>query len=95
MSYLQGLDLQDNLKFACHENFWQDFLNDKVDMDKFNDFLETRVTDGMPNYLNVYETGVNIDIKAVQYSKYMNLPDFVKNMCYTSEEALETFFRNR
>lgn len=95
MSYLQGLDSQNNLRFACHENFWQDFLTDQVNMDKFNNFVETRVIDGVPNYLNVYETGVNIDTEAAQYSKYMNLPDFVKNMCYTSEEAFETFFRHR
>lgn len=95
MSYLQSLDSQDNLRFACHENFWRDFLGGQVDMDKFNDFLETRVVDGVPNYLNVYETGVNIDTEAAGYSKYMNLPDFVKNMCYTSEEAFETFFRHR
>ena len=95
MSYLQSFDSQNNLRFACHENFWQDFLTDQLDMDKFNDFLDTRVVDGVPNYLNVYETGVNIDAEAAQYSKYMNLPDFVKNMCYTSEEAFETFFKNR
>lgn len=95
MSYLQSLDSKNNLRFACHENFWQDFLNNEVDMNQFNDFLETRVVDGVPNYLNVYESGVNIDTEAAQYSKYMNLPDFVKNMCYTSEEAFETFFRHR
>lgn len=95
MSYLRSLDSQNNLRFACHENFWQDFLSGQVDMNKFNEFLETRVVDGVPNYLNVYETGTNIDIESAQYSKYMNLPDFVKNMCYTSEEAFETFFRHR
>lgn len=95
MSYLQGFDSRDNLRFACHESFWQDFLNDNIDMDKFNNFLETRVTDGVPNYLNVYENGVNINAEAAQYSKYMNLPDFVKDICYTSEEAFATILRNR
>ncbi len=95
MSYLQSLDSQNNLRFACHENFWQDFLADQFDMNKFNEFMETRVVDGVPNYLNVYETGVNIDRESTRYSKYMNLPDFVTNMCYTSEEAFETFFRHR
>lgn len=95
MSYLQTLDSQNNLRFACHENFWQDFLTDQIDMDKFNDFLDTRVVDGVPNYLNVYENGVNIDKESAQYSKYMNLPDFVKDMCYTSEEAFRTFLNHR
>lgn len=95
MSYLQGLDLQNNLRFACHENFWQDFLSGQMDVNKFKDFWEERVVDGVPNYLNVYETGATIDAGAEQYSKYMNLPDFVKNMCYTSEEAFQTFFNHR
>lgn len=95
MSYLKDLDSQNNLRFACHENFWRDFLSGQIDMDKFNNFLDTRVVDGVPNYLNVYESGVNIDAESAQYAKYMNLPDFVKNMCYTSEEAFETFFRHR
>lgn len=95
MSYVQSLDSQSNPRFACHENFWQDFLGGQIDMNKFNDFLETRVVDGVPGYLNVYETGVNIDSEAARYSKYMNLPDFVENMCYTSEEAFQTFFNHR
>lgn len=41
MSYLQSLDSKDNLRFGCHEKFWQDFLNNQVDMNQFNDFLET------------------------------------------------------
>ena len=95
MSYLKDFDSQDNLRFACHESFWQDFLNDNIDMNKFSDFLETRVTDGVPNYLNVYENGVNIDAEAAEYSQYMNIPDFVKEICYTSEEALATILKQR
>ncbi len=92
MSYLQTLDSQSNLRFACHENFWRDFLNDGIDMDKFNNFLETRVNNGVPNYLNVHKTGVNIDKQSAQYSKYMNQPDFVKKICYSAEEAFRTLF---
>lgn len=95
MAFLQNFDPQDNLRFACHENFWQDFLADEVDLDGFRDFLETRVVDGVPNYLNVYENGANIDREAAGYFKYMNVPDFVKDICYTSEEAFATFVRNR
>ncbi|RKI39316.1 hypothetical protein D7V86_17320 [bacterium D16-51] len=61
MSYLKGLDSKNNLRFACHENFWQDFLSDQVDMDKFNSFLDTRVVDGVPNYLNVLLRRLNVE----------------------------------
>lgn len=94
MAFLRNFDPQDNLRFACHENFWRDFLADEIDIDGFRNFLESRVVDGVPNYLNIYEEGANIDSKAASYSKYMNVPDFVKDICYTSEEAMETFVRN-
>lgn len=67
----------------------------RVATESYDNFLETRVVDGVPNYLNAYETGMTINTKAAGYSKYMNQPDFVKNMCYTSEEAFQTFFNHR
>jgi hypothetical protein len=94
ISYLQSMESQDNFRFACHENFWQDFLSGQLDVDKFNDFLETRVVDGVPNYLNVFENGVNIDKEAAGYSKYMNKPDFVGEIYYTLEEVLEASKRS-
>ena len=91
MSYINSFDSRDNLRFACNEVFWQDFLEDKIDMDNFNEFLAERVVSGVPNYLNVNENGAVIDKQAAGYSKYMNQPDFVKDMCYTLEEVLEKF----
>ena len=93
MSYLQNFDAQNNLRFACHENFWMDFLSDQIDMDGFNNFLNTRVHDGVPDYLDTYETGVRINAEAAQYSQYMNVPGFVKDICYTSEQAMAVFGR--
>lgn len=94
MTYLKSLDSQENLRFACRENFWQDFLNDQIDMEQFQNFLDTRVKNGVPNYLDIYETGTKINEEAAQYSKYMNHPDFGKGMCYTSEEAFATLLKN-
>lgn len=42
----------------------------------------------------VYPAG-DKDAEAAEYSKYMNIPDFVKEICYTSEEALATILRQR
>lgn len=45
------------------------------------------------SYDKEYET--EEESKNVLCSSYMNQPDFVNNMCYTSEEAFETFFSHR
>ncbi len=77
MDFLRDFDSRENMTFASHENFWSDFLSDKVDMDRFRVFLDTRVVDGVPNYLNEYENGIAVDEEAASYSKYMNSPSFV------------------
>lgn len=48
MTFINNLDDRDNLSFASHENFWWDFLEDKIDMEKFQDFLDASATNGMP-----------------------------------------------
>ena len=30
-----------NLRFEAHENFWRDFLDDKIDVDDFMDFMRS------------------------------------------------------
>lgn len=95
MSFIKEFSSWDNVRFACNKVFWEDFLEGKNDMDGFNEFLDTRVVSGVPNYLNVHEDGVSVDKKAAGYSKYMNQPDFVKNICYSLEEMLEKFKPNK
>ena len=51
-----------------------------LDMAKFNDLLEAQGVDG-----------IKINKEAATSSKHMNQPDFVKNMCYTTEEFFRTF----
>lgn len=74
MEFLGQFETGENLRFACHENFWRDFLNGTLDLEGFMEFMNTRVSNGIPNYVNVNEYGMWIDTEAVRYAKYMNEP---------------------
>ncbi|MDE6852303.1 MAG: hypothetical protein K2J67_07415 [Lachnospiraceae bacterium] len=74
MEFLGQFEAGENLRFACHENFWRDFLDGTLDLDGFMEFMNTRVIDGIPNYVNVNEYGMWIDTEAARYAKYMNRP---------------------
>lgn len=74
MEFLGQFEPGENLRFACHENFWRDFLDGTLDLDGFMEFMNTRVSNGIPNYVNVNEYGMWIDTEAAKYAKYMNKP---------------------
>lgn len=78
--FLSGFAQGENLRFASHENFWQDFLEDKIDLEDFGKFWETKVTDGVPNYLITTKQGAYIDSWAAKYAVYMNPSDFMKEL---------------
>lgn len=86
MAFLNNFDAGENLTFACHENFWQDFFSGALDMDGFMNFMETRVSGGIPNYVNIDGDTMWIDREAAQYAKYMNKPGLFKIIAYTDEE---------
>lgn len=74
MEFLGQFEPGANLRFTCHENFWRDFLDGTLNLDGFMEFMNTRVSDGVPNYVNVNEYGMWIDTEAAKYAKYMNEP---------------------
>lgn len=39
MEFIGQLPSDWNMRFAAHENFWNDFLNDEIDMDGFMEFI--------------------------------------------------------
>ena len=41
MSLIGQLPSDWNLRFEAHENFWRDFLDDKIDVDDFMDFMRS------------------------------------------------------
>ncbi len=60
-----------NMRFASRENFWKDFLEDKIDLDGFVEFLQG--TDaGVPDYTVTDGDSVYIDRDKAQWAKYMN-----------------------
>ena len=64
MSLIGQLPSDWNLRFAAHENFWRDFLDDKIDMDGFMDFYARHsITDG---------DSVYVDTEKMKWAEYTN-----------------------
>lgn len=71
MEFIGRFPQDHNLRFASHENFWQDFLNDRIDLDGFMKFMEG--TDrGVPDYTVTDGESVFIDREKAAWAKYMN-----------------------
>lgn len=85
MGFLDRFDKEDNLRFASHENFWQDFLNDDIDIEGFMEFF-AGTDHGVPDYTVLVGDSMYVDRDKVQWAKYMNAPE-VK--LYTREEMMK------
>lgn len=88
LAFLERFASDANLRFAAHENFWQDFLADKIDEDDFVAFFKT-TKDGVPDYTYEKNGSTYIDREKVKYAKYMNTPG---SRLYTEAE-LELILR--
>lgn len=69
--FLQRLDWLTNMRFAAHENFWQDFMNDQIDLQDFEEFLRG-TNNGVPDYSKVVGDSMYIDREKMKYASYMN-----------------------
>lgn len=74
IEFLNHFPRGENLRFSCHKNFWQDFLDGSLDQEGFLDFMDHRVHNGVPNYLDENENGMWVNKEALKYAKYMNQP---------------------
>lgn len=84
LAFIQRFPQDANLRFASHENFWQDFLAGEIDEDDFVNFFETSTDkDGVPEYTYEKDGSTYIDREKAKYAKYMN--DFGAHF-YTAEE---------
>lgn len=63
--------VMDNFLFAAHSNFWEDYLNEELDVDAFKEFLEG-TNNGIPNYGIGDENNMRIDRDKIGWAKYMN-----------------------
>lgn len=84
MNFLDRFDQKDNLRFASNENFWKDFLNDKIDKDDFLEFFK-ETNHGVPDYSLLIEDSMYIDREKIKYAAYMNRPE---TKMFTQEEML-------
>ena len=88
MSFLDSLKDKENLRFASRENFWQDYLSGELDIEGFQNFLDTKVHKGIPDYTYVTEEGVYFDKEAVRFSKYVDQP-FCNVIATTEKEFVD------
>lgn len=73
MAFIQRFPQDANLRFASHENFWEDFLAGKIDEDDFVNFFETSTDkDGVPDYTYEKDGSTYIDREKAKYAQYMN-----------------------
>ena len=71
-----------NMRFAAHENFWNDFLNNEIDMDGFMEFMNG-TNKGVPDFSMKIGDSTYIDKNKVQWAKYTNP---LGTRLYTAEE---------
>ena len=50
MDFMKNFDGQEDLFFASSQKFWEDFLDDKIDIDSFLDFWKNRMLSGIQMY---------------------------------------------
>ena len=74
-----------NMRFAAHENFWNDFLNDEIDMDGFMEFING-TNKGVTVYSITEGDSMYIDKDKMQWAKYTNP---LGARFYTAEEMYQ------
>ena len=60
-----------NMRFVAHENFWNDFLNDEIDMEAFMEFING-TNKGVPDYSVTVGDSMYIHTDKMQWAKYTN-----------------------
>lgn len=74
MKFLSNFSQEDNFRFAVREIFWNDFLEDKIDMDHFMDFYAW-TNNGCPDMgkgENGERVGINKERIHDPYAEYFN-----------------------
>ena len=64
MEFLGNFPSDWNMRFAAHKNFWQDFLNDEIDIDAFMEFMNG-TNKGVPDYSITVGDSMYIDTEKI------------------------------
>ena len=90
MGFLASFPQEDNFRFATKEDFWNDFLEDKIDMEGFENFYQW-TNHGEPN-MGIGEDGELVGINRTKISdpnaKYFNDQTWIGHV-WTEEEMWE------
>lgn len=90
MEFLASFPQEDNFRFATKEDFWNDFLEDKIDMEGFENFYQW-TNHGEPN-MGIGEDGEQLGINRTKISdpnaKYFNDQTWIGHV-WTEEEMWE------
>lgn len=84
MQFINQFPSDWNLRFTSHENFFRDFLDNKIDVDAFTQFMQ-ETKNGVPDYTVTKGDSTYIDTEKAKWAKYMNqdIGSF-----YTAEEMM-------
>lgn len=67
----EGIWDAQNLRFAAHKNFWEDYINGLIDESDFLEFF-AGAEDGIPSFLIRTEDGYQIDYEHLWYERYFS-----------------------
>lgn len=77
LRFISRFDEQDsaeneqNLRFAAHKNFWEDYLNGVIDEEDFWKFFGSS-ENGIPNFIIINEDGWTLDYEHLMYERYFS-----------------------
>ena len=77
---------KEDLSFTIHNTFWQDFLSGKLNVDAFQEFINTSERKEILNGLKITEDGSFQEKETMKYVTYIYGPEFGANMIRTTEE---------
>ncbi|MCH5267405.1 MAG: hypothetical protein J1E62_03585 [Lachnospiraceae bacterium] len=77
LQFIGKFDAQDsagndqNLRFAAHKNFWEDYLNGVIDEEDFLEFFR-KAENGIPSFIIMSDDGWTIDFEHLMYERYFS-----------------------
>ena len=89
--FLKGFNNDQNLTFASNEGFWRDFLEGKVDVERFKEYYAS-TNNGVIDFEGEMQKGRKLrDILSDEYAGYVNNQHFVGQV-FTEQEMWDNWY---